>query len=802
MAFDIFVSPGVFTKEIDLTFVPAGAASIVGTVIGVTTKGPAFTPVRVQGYSDFVAQFGPTNPNLYTPYAVKSYLRNASSVYVIRVLGSNDVTLGKAAQIAFPSTGSLPLVAGTSAQVSSGSASSNVVFAIIRQRPNSSTTFLSYSGSYSSCTISAENKAVTVSFDPNASNYIKNVLGTDSTTAYLGDAFTGVYVDSVFDYTTATGSITGTTTASLMTVNAFTGYYNKIVGGYTNAATPIVVSQNLNGSVYSLMQFYTLSDGNMANFDIKVSILNVETLDSLGNAIEFPKFDVVVRGYGDTDRKSVVYETFARCTLDPNDKNFVARVIGDRYYSADLTQSPPEVLEKGEFPNNSKYIRVDVYDGGYPAIARPSGFRGVSKGQSPKIIPALPYKTNHLDANNDLNSNVFMGVDFSQNINDRLKSTVTEIYDSTSLATAEDGLYATSDTGFLLVSTTAELSASSTLSGTFTLTDISATSSTVYRGIIQFTMPTYGGWNGYSTEYPEKTLQANGSLTSGYYKASQIISNTREFDTNLIVTPGINSSTPGNIVSRILEVIETRNDCFYILDVADSSTVDAGLDTSIASAVTEAQKFDSSYAACYYPWMKIQDIDNDKYVWVPPSVEVFGAYAYNDRVAQPWSAVAGFTRAGLSNVKSVRKRITQTQSNTLYNGKINPVVSFANEGIVIFGQKTLQNKSSALDRVNVRRLLLEVRKMIASFAKFSVFEPNDAQTRQSLVQIIRPYLARVQELRGLYDFRIQIDDTTTTPDLIDRNILYGKIFLKPTKTAEFISLDFVLTQTGANFDEM
>jgi hypothetical protein len=790
--FDIFVSPGVFTKEIDITFVPAGAASIVGTVIGMTMKGPAYIPVRVQGYSDFVARFGPTNPNLYAPYAVKSYLRNASSVYVIRILGTDNVTLGKAAQIAFPSSG----IADNST-VASSAASTNTVFAILRQRPNSKTTFLSYTGNYSSVTISAEGKAVVVSFDPNQETYIRKVLGTDSTTAYLGDALTGVYVDAVFDYASATGSITGSGTAQLISTNAFEPtYYKSIAGGYTTAGTPIIVSQNYSGSVYNLFKFYTLSDGDASNYDIKVSILNVETLDSNGNPIEFPKFDVVVRGFTDTDRKSVVYETFARVTLDPTDKNFIARVIGDRYYTADLTQNPPEVIERGEFDNKSKYIRVEVYDG-YPASARPSGFKGIPKGQSPKLIPAIPYKTNHLDANNDLSENVFMGVDFSEDgIISRLKPTVTQIAETNSPYTSS------SDSGFLLISTPFEIGSSANLSSSYTITNISVTSGNWNQGVIQFTVPTYGGFNGYSQEYPEKTLQCNGSLTAGYINAAKIISNTREFDTNLVVTPGVNSSTPGNVVGRMLEVIEGRNDCFYIIDVAATSDVDSGLDTSIASAIEEAAKYDSSYAATYYPWLKIQDVDNDKYVWVPPSVEVFGAYAYNDRVAQPWSAVAGFTRAGLSNVKSVRKRITQSQSNTLYNGKINPIVSFANEGIVIFGQKTLQTKTSALDRVNVRRLLLEVRKMIASFAKYSVFEPNDAQTRQSLVAIIRPYLARVQELRGLYDFRIQIDNTTTTPDLIDRNILYGKIFLKPTRTAEFIALDFILTQTGANFDEM
>jgi hypothetical protein len=792
MAFDIFVSPAVFTKEIDLTFVPQGAASIVGTVIGLTQRGPAFTPVRCQGYSDFQAKFGGTNPNLYAPYAAKSYLRNASSVYMVRILGKTDVTLGKSVEIAFPASGSTSGIASVAASTSSG----NLVFGILRSRVSNPTTF-SYSGNYLNCVLYDGTNTVTVSFDSTKENFIKKVLGTNSTTAFLGDALTNWYVDSVFDYATSITSGLGSITGTLTAANAIETTYHRVVpGGYSEAASPSIVSQNFGGSVYPLFKVHSLSDGTASNYDVKVSILNVQTTDSSGNPIKFPKFDLVVRAFNDTDRKPLIIESFTRLTLDPQDVNFIAKVIGDAYYEADLTQTPPEISEKGDYDNKSKYIRVELFKG-YPAESRPSGFQGVSKGGSPKLIPALPLKLNQLDTNGDLNTQVFMGIDFTQTgIIDRLKPSVTEIYESASPYTK----YA--DPGLLLFATTAEtVAASASLSASYTLKNVSVSGTDYTTGLIQFTLPLYGGWNGYTPEQPEKNLQADGSLTSCYMDAANIMSNAREFDTNLIVTPGINSSTPGNIVDRILQVIESRNDCFYILDIADTSTVDAGLDMTISASLDETDKYDSSYAATYYPWIKIFDTENNRDVWVPPSVEVFGAYSYNDRVGQPWSAPGGFTRAALNNVKSVRKRITQSQSDTLYNNKINPIVSFANEGIVIFGQKTLQDQTTALNRINVRRLLLEVRKVIASFSKYSIFEPNDTQTRQSLVSTIRPYLARVQQLRGIYDFRIVIDDTTTTPDLVDRNILYGKIYLQPTRTAEFISLDFILTNTGANFSE-
>jgi hypothetical protein len=793
MAFEIFVSPSVITREIDASFVPAGVASIVGTAIGLTQKGPAFTPVRILNYDEFSARFGGLNPNYYTNYAVRSYLRNASSVYTIRILGKSTVTLGKAVQIAFPASGTTQSITA----IGPSANTSNVVFAVLRSRVSSPAN-LSYSGNYSNCVISSGTESVTVSFDSTSENYIRKVLGTNSTTAYSGDSLTAWYVDSVFDFATALTAGQGSISGSLTAANAVeVTNYKTISGGYSHGGTPYIVSQNFSGRVYPLFKVHALSDGDASNYDVKITITNVQTVDSSGRPLEFPKFDLLVRDLADTDRRPVIYETFSGLSLDPTSKNFIAKQIGDKYQTVDLTQDPPEIVDNGNYDQKSRFIRVEVFEG-YPNTARPSGFQGFPKGASPKLIPAMPYKTNHLDSNGEVNSNQTMGVDFlnysAKGINDRIKSSVTQI-------DAGGSYTAASDAGLLLFATTAETtSSSSSLSSTYTFVDISSTGSN-YQQRIRLSLPLYGGFNGYSQESTAKTLQVDGSLTAAYLDAAKIISNTRLFDTNLVVTPGINSSTPGNIADRILQVVEERGDCFYILDLAANNGVDNGLDTTIQQAVDEAANYDSSYAASYYPWLQIYDSENDRLVWVPPSVEVFGAYAYNDRVAQPWSAPAGFTRAALNNVRSVRKRITTSHSDTLYAGKVNPIVKFANEGIVIFGQKTLQTAASSLDRVNVRRLMLEIRKVVASMAKFVTFEPNDPQTRQNLTAVIKPYLERVQQLRGIEEFRIIFDDTTTTADLVERNTIYGKIHIKPTKTAEFILVDFILSRQGASFSE-
>jgi phage tail sheath protein FI len=240
-------------------------------------------------------------------------------------------------------------------------------------------------------------------------------------------------------------------------------------------------------------------------------------------------------------------------------------------------------------------------------------------------------------------------------------------------------------------------------------------------------------------------------------------------------------------------MVEQRNDCFYIMDTNAFSD-------SIAQANTQAQAIDSNMAATYYPWVKTVDVNTNKLIAVPPSVLLPGVFAANDRVAAEWFAPAGLNRGGLLGAVSVQNRLTQSEKDSLYENKVNPIVQFPGQGIVVFGQKTLQDKPSALDRINVRRLLLTVRKYIASTSRYLVFEQNTATTRNRFLNIVNPYLESIQQRQGLYAFRVVMDDTNNTPDVIDRNIMKGSIYLQPTKTAEFIQIDFNILPTGAAFN--
>jgi hypothetical protein len=186
---------------------------------------------------------------------------------------------------------------------------------------------------------------------------------------------------------------------------------------------------------------------------------------------------------------------------------------------------------------------------------------------------------------------------------------------------------------------------------------------------------------------------------------------------------------------------------------------------------------------------------------VPPSVALGGIYAFNDKVAHPWFAPAGLNRGGIDIAIQAERKLTHGNRDDLYDAHINPIATFPGQGVTVWGQKTLQKKASALDRVNVRRLLIKVKKFIASSSRFLVFEQNNSSTRRRFLNIVNPFLEQVQSNSGLTAFKVVMDETNNTPDVVDRNTLYGQIFVQPTRTAEFIVLDFTVQPTGATFPE-
>jgi phage tail sheath protein FI len=282
--------------------------------------------------------------------------------------------------------------------------------------------------------------------------------------------------------------------------------------------------------------------------------------------------------------------------------------------------------------------------------------------------------------------------------------------------------------------------------------------------------------------------------TKAYNKAFAILGNTDYYDINMLITPGIIDEYHSVVSSAARNLAEARQDTFYVMD-------SNGIDKSLTAVTTQVATLDSNYTSTYWPWVRITNPAKNVPVWVPPSVVVPGVLAFNDSVAAPWYAPAGLTRGGLTTVSDTYVNLNQSARDTLYEARVNPIANFPNEGVVIWGQKTLQGQPSALDRVNVRRLLITVKKFIASSTRFLVFEQNTDATRLRFLSIVNPYLDQVKANQGLSAFRVVMDDSNNTPDLIDQNILYGQIFLQPTRTAEFIILDFNIQPTGASFPE-
>ena len=288
------------------------------------------------------------------------------------------------------------------------------------------------------------------------------------------------------------------------------------------------------------------------------------------------------------------------------------------------------------------------------------------------------------------------------------------------------------------------------------------------------------------------TAQKDGTLA--YKRAINAVSNPDEYDINMMATPGADHRLHSGITTHAKNTCEDRGDAFYVMDAASYGD-------NITTVTDTVKAFDSNYTATYYPWVKILDTDINKPVWVPPSVVVPGAIAYNDKVAFEWFAPAGLNRGTLTEVIEVKSRLTHDERDDLYEGRVNPTATFPGQGVCIWGQKTLQAKPSALDRVNVRRLLIAVKKFIASATKYLVFENNTTATRNRFLNIVNPYLESIQQRQGLYAFKVIMDESNNTPDVIDRNQMIGELFLQPAKAAEFIILDFNILPTGAAFPE-
>lgn len=687
------------------------------------------------------------------------------------------------------------------------------------------------------------------SLDPNSISYITSVFGNDPIAGNPINYAAGTKIEAGYLYKLFEDDISViANTPSTWRVNgnampsaSWTGEPLKFTDqwsldlingdssfGLTNAYTPWVVSQKIsawNGGTetrFPLFKLWTLSDGTYTNTSYKIEISNIKLAGTVAGS-DWGTFTLIVREYSDTDKKPKILEQYNNLNLDPTSPNFVARRIGDRY---NYIRFDGKIIEFGTYDNLSKFIRVEAASNPYPITSVPYGFQAYSV----PIDSAIGRWCNPMAYSKASIYGLFpgkypSGVDFS-GPPAGADSELSALYPSASAGQEHwrDNLqyFAPIPTdagigGNSIFALDDEITASGIATGSFISASnivpsiYDASKETTYVKMRKFIFGFQGGFDGQSPAIPlnlgaditagnTQGLNCATSTTAGSIAYNQCIGalgNADEFDINLIITPGIIYSLHSYVTNLVVEMCEKRGDCFYILDLYQ----DDGNPTSgqIDEVVNLAQEFDTSYAGTYYPWIKIKDTNINQIVTVPPSVVMPAVYASNDRVAGEWWAVAGLNRGGIHQAVQVTDRTTHVERDTLYEGRVNPIAAFPGQGIVAWGQKTLQIESSALDRINVRRLLIEIKKFFASTARFLVFEQNTAATRNKFLAIVNPYLESVQQRSGLYAFQVVMDDSNNTPDLVDRNILYGQIYLKPTKAAEFIVLDFNILPTGATF---
>lgn len=778
------VSPGVFTQERDLSFLEQGVGEIAGAFVGPTPKGPAFIPTVVTSQQDFENKFGTPDGKSFLGLTVKNYLTQTGRATVVRVLGLDG----------YSNTNHTPAV------IQATGTSGSFVYAIIHPTiSGSKLEAVSASGTPSNFNLVLSSSAVSdvstsgLSTTTSAASYIGNYLGFGPAGANNGYLY-GIFPEAI----TLAGASVVMSAVTSSNALMLTG---SVYGTYSHASTPWIQSQTLGGLRHNLFKIHTLSDGVAANKAVKISIVGPRKAQIEG---DYATFTLLIRDINDTDSRPVVLEQYDGLNLDTTSANYIARRIGN---SAPVENADGERFFEGFFVNNSSYIRVEMAPGvdTISPDAVPFGFAAL---QSPigTLTSALPAPT--YISSSWISASVRTG-----GYNDQATYNVSEFY----------GYSFSSDVMNTNMSYLAPIpSGSATRGSAFSLENLSNTElfdndgnavTTVnllenqdVTDQLRFSIPLQGGFDGdnpsrYINMYEAITatntqgFNLANATTAGsraYKKALDALSNPDSMDMNLLVLPGVVYELHPYIADYARIVCETRGDCFYIMDLTQASA-------TVASAVNQAALLDTNYAAVYYPWVKVRDTNTGQYVFVPPSAVLPEVYAYSDNQAAEWFAPAGLNRGGILGASGVKVRLTQAQRDQLYEGKVNPIVQFTGQGVCVWGQKTLQRRPSALDRVNVRRLLITVKKFIASSSRFLVFEQNVETTRRRFLNIVNPFLANIQERSGLYSFRVIMDESNNTPDVIDRNILVGSLYLQPTKTAEFIKLDFNILPTGATF---
>lgn len=666
-----------------------------------------------------------------------------------------------------------------------------------------------------------------VSVNPSSSSYVPNVVGSKPK-----GKDTMIWVEAIYPDLIKKIDNSGASFASNLSGHSITGispyaygvsstvivcssdFYTDYKTQFKTPETPWVVSQIKGNSVSRLFKFISISDGDSANQEIKFSITNINPTSL--------EFDVIVRSFYDTDDNVVTLESFTRCSLIEGNNNYIANRVG---------------TSDGEYTLRSEYFMLEMADD-FELSDFPAGFEGylfnnyaisaTSAGLA-GIAPQISYKTGYTAteklgktylgvSENGYDGASIIGTGINQNFfnfNGQLSTGSHILTNGYHMDIEASGVTSNSysfDAGAATFQSTADIADSSSPYYSITARKFTLVSS---RG--------FDGWDVNRTERSYGNLYAENAIYDGVivgatptndYQAWQTaintFSNPEEVTINVFATPSIDWSNQNTLVLDTIEMIETeRTDTLYVIDSPDVTVTqtigDGGKADYIASAdivdLLDVSSVDSSYACTYFPYVQIKDTQNGVNLYLPPTGEVVRAMAYTDNTKFPWYAPAGLNR-GVTNAIKSKYKLSLDSRDVLYDGRINPIVDFPDVGTAIFGQKTLQSNESALNRINVRRLLLQIKVLISNIATRLLFDQNDQTTIDQFLSQATPTLDTIKRERGLYDFRIKMDESNNTTVTMDRNELYGEIFLKPTRSLEFIGITFTITPTGASFDDV
>ena len=578
---------------------------------------------------------------------------------------------------------------------------------------------------------------------------------------------------------------------------------------YRGAETPWLVSELRGDRVFKLFKVHTFSDGNAANKDIKISIQNIRP--------DKQQFDLVVRAYGDTDRRPVVLESYTRLSLDSSSNNYIARKIG---------------TVDGDYARVGKYILIEMANECL-ADSFPAGYEGYPiRDYVCATAPQMQFKTEY--GLTDRVRQTYLGLSDTNNGYDQ------DMFDFKGLPADANlqewtgrtsGFHLDKDAGSATVEGS-DLTTSFEV-GNANFQNEADLNGTDYEKINsrKFTLAVYGGFDGWDIYRTERTnddsFVVTGSkgqlglvaqnfdtyvtdegdtvINSDYYaylKAIRKFANSQSVLINLLATPAINTTQHSNLIEDTIDMVENeRCDTLYVVTTLDTDEDGEMLrPDDIVSQIDGL--YDSNYTATYSYWTQYNDTENNTLLYIPPTAEVMRIFALTDKVAAPWYAGAGARRGELVNTVKLRKDTTQDDRDDLYDGRINGLAKFIINRTarrLVFGNKTLQEEDTALNRINVRRLLLHLRRLVADVSIGLLFEQNDSVVRQQFEQLVNPILRNVREQRGIFDFRINLDSSAES---FDRGELNGTIFIQPIKSLEFINIGFTITNTGASFDDV